>query len=175
MDTIDDIDTIDDTIKNDEPYRLDKLPDEILRKIICMLPIDSFINIAQINKKITNLRLPHLLIPWGIEGICYRNDEAISPLVRHRYAKFNRKRGPLYTMYDTRAQLARIIGDFCIWDRYDTNRHDFIYRMLRAAAIPWYSLDDSLHLQERSRLVFDKIPKTYHREIMKSMTLRALL
>jgi len=156
------------------PSLLDKLPEELLRKIICMLPINSFIHISLINKKINSLHLLHLLIPWGIDGICSRNDEP-SPILLHRYAKFNRKRGPLYTMYDTRAQLARIIGDFCIWDRYDTNRHDFIYLMLRAAAIPWYSMDDSLHLQERSRLVFDKIPKTYHREIMKSMTLRALL
>ena len=171
MDTIDDIDTV----TNDELYRLDKLPDEILRKIICMLPIDSFINIAQINKKLTNLRLPHLLIPWGIEGICYRNDEAISPLVRHRYAKFNRKRGPLYTMYDTIAQLAHIIGDFCVWDRHDTNQHDFIYRMLRAAAKPPNRMADPLYLQERSRLLLDKIPTLHHRDIMKSMTLRALL
>lgn len=163
------------TIKNDESYWLDKLPDEILRKIICMLPIASFIYICLINKRINGLDLLHLLIPWGIEGICYRNEEAISPRARHRYAKFNKRRGSLYTMYDTIAQLARVIGDFCAWDQHDTNQHDFIYLMLRAVDKPWYSMVDPLHLQERSRLVLDKIPKRYHRDIMKSMTLRALL
>jgi len=150
------------------------LPDEVLRNIICKLPIDSFTKISISCVRLDGLRLTKLLIPFRIDGIG-APDETLSSRDRRRYSLTDKKRGPLYCMYDTLAQLAIIIGDFCMWDYYDVNQHDFIYLMLRTAQKPWHLIINPLHLQERSRLTFDNIALRYHCSILNSLTLRALV
>lgn len=149
-------------------------PNEILRKIICMLPINLFMMINKSCKHMYHMDLKKLLIPWGIEGICNKN-ETISSSIRQRYLHVDRKRGPLYCMYYLLSQIAIINGDFCKWDNYDTNQHDFIYLLLLASETPWYSITNPLRIKERSLLKLNSIPSAYHSKIMKRLNLRALL
>tara|TARA_A100001011_G_C13651738_1_gene571919 strand:- start:7 stop:516 length:510 start_codon:yes stop_codon:yes gene_type:complete len=150
------------------------LPCEILRKIICKCDIESFVIINKSCRMIYSLHLSRLLIPWRIEGIG-ESDSSFSIKTRQRYAAFDRTRGPLYCMYDLIVQLSIIIGDVVIWDYYEVNQHDFIYLLLRQSERPWYSIINPIKLRERSRLFFEKIPTQYHRTIMNSLLLRALI
>jgi hypothetical protein len=150
------------------------LPDEILRKIICILPINLFMMVNTSCSQLYYLKLNKLLLPWGIEGICTK-DETLSPYTRRRYARMDRQRGVLYCMYDLIGQLAIIIGDCARWDQYNVNQHDYVYLMLRASQNQWYSITTPLRINERARLKLDSIPPVFHRDIMKSWTLRALL
>jgi len=149
-------------------------PSELLRKIICECDIDTFIIINKSCRMIYSLHLMRLLIPWGIEGICTKYD-SLSMNTRKRYAAFDRKRGPLYCMYDLIVQLSQIIGDVVIWDYHEVNQHDFVYLLLQQSEKPWYSIVNPIKIRERSRLYFEKIPIQYHKDIMKSLSLRALI
>ena len=151
-----------------------RLPDEILRKIICKLPIENFNMINMSCSRIRSFNLTRLLIPWGLEGICNKTEE-LSPYTRMRYARMDEQRGPLYCMYDLIAQLSIIIGDFTLWDYHNANEHDFLYLMLRAAEKPWYSIANPIRIRERKRLQLDNISTIYHKQIIKSWRLRALL
>ena len=150
------------------------LPEEILRKIICILPITLFMMMNKSCTRLYNLKLNKLLIPWGIEGIC-KKDETLSPHTRRRYARMDKQRGELFCMYDLISQIAIIIGDFTVWDNFDVNLHDFIYLLITSRETPFHNLSSPLRYKERTRLKLDSIPSVFHRDIMKSMTLRALL
>ena len=150
------------------------LPDEILRKIICILPINLFVMINTSCSHLYYLKLNKLLLPWGLEGIC-KGDETLSPYTRRRYARMDNQRGVLYCMYDLIGQLALIIGDFTIWDHYEVNQRDFVYLMLRTSQTQWNKVASPLHTNERTLLKLNSIPRVFHRDIMKSWTLRALL
>lgn len=154
---------------------LSNLPDELIRKIMTSLPMHHFILIVKSCKHINHMQLHRLLLGWGLEGICGKNDE-LSGRMRRKYIEMDRKRGPLYCMYDLIQQIAILIGDNCSWDSYDTNNHDFIYRLLCEVNKPWYLYTrGGAYDKERKRLYDNNIPVQYHKSIMQSLLLRALL
>ena len=162
------------SISNPLSINFINLPVEILRKIICYCDINTFIKINKSCRMIYSFHLMRLLIPWGIEGLCSKSG-SLSMNARKRYAIFDRKRGPLYCMYDLIVQLSLIIGDVVIWDYHEVNQHDFVYLLLQQSEKPWYSIVNPIKIRERSRLYFEKIPIQYHKDIMKSLSLRALI
>ena len=154
---------------------LSNLPNELIRKIMTSLPIDPFIIVVKSCKRINHMNLHRLLLGWALEGICSK-DEDLSYEMRQKYITMDRKRGTLYCMYDLIRQIAILIGDNCSWDNYDTHQHDFIYLLLCEVNKPWYLYTTgTAYEKERRRLNDLNIPVHYHRRIMKSLQLRALL
>ena len=137
------------------------------------LPIDQFIICSNACKTMNRMQMHRLLIGWGIEGICCKND-TISLYNRKKYLEVDRRRGPLYCMFDYTEQLAKIIGDYTIWDHYETQYHDFVYHLLKKLEKPWFT-KFPLHQSEYRRLKYNSIPQHYHVRIINSIQLKALL
>ena len=86
------------------------LPNELQRMIINKLPIKSLKNINQTCKEIKELKLTKMLTGWYLE--CLTGTEEISYQRRRIYHEMDRKKGPIYCMYEMMEHLSKMNGDY---------------------------------------------------------------
>ena len=147
---------------------LTKLPDEIIRKIIILLPVDDFISLTIVSKDVYRLQQHRLLIGWGLEGICLKYTDVMES-IHKRYIQHDKIKGVLYCMYDMIFGISHMIGDNCYWDCYDVQYHDIVYRLMYNIE-PW---DKNKKIIEY--LFSNNIPVQYHKRILNSRLLQVLL
>ena len=155
-----------------------KLPAELQRKIMTNLPARYLKMTHHTCKELKSLELTRLLTGWYLECLTSL-DQYISYNRRIEYNRMDKRKGSIYCMYEMIEHLNRMVGDYTVWDMYDTLLHDFKYVLTRRI------------FENPERGVFDPaINKTlekkilrlgnikrfrYIREILKSKTLRALI
>lgn len=152
---------------------LDYLPDEIIRMIINKLPEDKLVYTNLTCQSIYRLKLSSLLLGWYLESTLPINyTSSRQQIIRGNI--IDRKKGPLYCMYDMIYNLSKLIGDVCIWDKWDVIQKDILYRLLVLAHDKEYLLNMGKQ-NERKILISRNIPDYYISKIMNSLSLRALL
>lgn len=103
-----------------------KIPEELLRKIICYLPPRQFISINNTCKTISNYNLNHLLIPWAIEALYDISDisdniDIDTRMKDHkkyfkRYNKTHSELSYIINIYDLIDSINRILKIHTRWD-----------------------------------------------------------
>ena len=151
------------------------LPNELQRMIINRLPIKSLKNINQTVKEIKELKLTKMLTGWYLECLTGTEGE-ISYQRRRIYHEMDRKKGPIYCMYEMMEHLSKMNGDYTVWDTYDTLRHDYQHMLKRRIVLNDNIFDIGLNKSVEKRILkLQNISRYYYiREILSSKLLRAL-